>query len=287
MTRLHELHEHPELDDPVMVVGLDGWIDAGAAAQSAVEHILGSLDTIVIATFDADELLDHRSRRPTMKLVDGLVRSLTWPTIELRAATDDAGHDLLLLVGAEPDHRWQAFSEEVASLALAFECRMVLGLGAYPAPLPHTRPSRLAATATRPELADRPGWVKGTLDVPAGIQAAIEDRAAAAGIPALGMWAQVPHYASALPYPPAALALLEGLDEVAGIKVDHSRMAAAADATRVRLDEAVARSDEHQQLVRQLEAHVDDEARDEAEIPSGDELAAEIQRFLRDQESGG
>lgn len=283
---LVDVVEHPSLDAPVMILGLEGWIDAGFAADGAIEHLTRTIDSIEVATFDTDALLDYRARRPVMSLVEGVNREMRWAKVELRAATDSMGQDVLLLVGAEPDHLWHAFADSVVALALDFGCRMVVGLGAYPAPLPHTRPSQLAATCTTPQQAERFGFVRGTLDVPAGVQAIIEERAAAQGIEALGIWAQVPHYAAAMPYPAASVRLVEGLAEVAGLAFQLDPLRTAADATQQRLDELVANSEEHGELVRQLEHHVDQAASAEAELPSADELAAEIQRFLRDQGSG-
>src|SRR5690606_34101655 len=134
VSALYEFHEHPELESPALVVVLDGWIDAGLGAQQARACIDEQVDSILVATFDTDALLDHRARRPTMHLVDGVHAGLEWPSIELRAATDPAGNELLLLVGVEPDHQWQAFSSAVADLALELSVRLVVGLGAYPAP---------------------------------------------------------------------------------------------------------------------------------------------------------
>ncbi|HEX9682091.1 MAG TPA: PAC2 family protein [Acidimicrobiales bacterium] len=284
--QLYELVDQPELDDPVMILALDGWIDAGSASEAAAQHIVSTLAPEPIATFDTDALLDYRSRRPILRLVDGVARELVWPTVELSVALDESGRDLLLLRGAEPDHLWRTFSGQIADLALSFGCAMVIGIGAYPAPLPHTRRSRLSATATRPDLADRPGWVRGTLDVPAGIQPVIESAAASLGIPSLGVWAQVPHYAAAMPYPAAALRLLEGVIEVTGLTFDLTTLATASESSLQRLSELVDNSEEHQALVHQLERHVDDAANAEEELPSGDELAAEFQRFLRQQRPG-
>jgi len=207
MTALYELVERPDLDSPVLVLALDGWIDAGLAAQTARATLHQLLDPVTVATFDADDLLDHRARRPILHLVEGLLTGLTWPSITLQAATDADGNDLLLLVGAEPDHRWRAFSHAVVDLAMEFGARLVVGLGAYPAPVPHTRPTRLASSASDEHLA-RFCSVRTTVDVPGGVQGAIERRAAELGVPAVGLWAQVPHYASALPSPAAAAALL-------------------------------------------------------------------------------
>ena len=286
---LYELLERPALDEPVMIVTLDGWIDAGGGAASTVERLQELLELQPLASFDTDTLLDHRARRPTMHLVDGINTGLTWPTIELEAASDPNGNDLLMLHGVEPDHNWPTFAQAVIELAELFDVRLLIGLGAYPAAVPHTRPVRLASTASSPDLARLLGFVRGTLDVPAGVQAVIEREAAEAGIPSLGLWAQVPHYASAMPYPAGAAALIEGLAQVADLDVDAGPLVEATAATRKRLDALVADSDEHRELVTQLEHHVDEEEANEGtgpelELQSGDELAAEVERFLRDQD---
>jgi predicted ATP-grasp superfamily ATP-dependent carboligase len=286
MADLYELVDRPSLADPVLVVGLDGWIDAGLAAAAATAHLLEQLDTTVVAAFDADVLVDHRSRRPVMHLVEGVNTGLTWPSIELRHGRDADGRDLLLLVGAEPDVRWRAFSTAVAALAVELGVGLATGFGAYPAPVPHTRPGRLATTATSAELAGRAGQVRTTVDVPAGALGAIERACADAGIPAVGMWAQVPHYASAMAFPAAAVTLLEGLTRLTGIRVDTSGLQDAGRALSERLDALVADNPEHVEMVRALEASVDAEASDPANLPSGDELAAELQRFLREVDRG-
>ena len=194
---------------------------------------------------------------------------------------------MLFLIGAEPDHSWRAFSSAVVDLALELDVRMVTGLGAYPAPVPHTRSTRVVTTTTRPELARQVGSVQGRVDVPAGVQAAIEERASDQGLPALGLWAQVPHYASAMPYPAAGLALIESLDEVAGVQFDIGSLRDETAAARVRLDGLIATSTEHLDLVRQLEEQADahEAAPDEGGgLPSGEELVAELERYLRDQD---
>lgn len=288
---LVERQGDPELTDPILVVALEGWIDSGMGAASAVSALMAGASPEVVATFDADRLLDHRARRPIMHLVNGLITGLTWPSTQLLAGTDAHGRDLLLLVGAEPDFEWHAFSDEVVGLALEFGCRMVVSLGAYPAPVPHTRDVVLSVTTSSVQLShELHGYVRGTLDVPGGIQAVIDVACNEAGVPALGLWAQVPHYVSTMPYPAASLALLEGLTEVAGVDVHHGQLAADASATRIRIDELVGENPQHQAMVTQLEELVDSglaEAPGDAppfgfdRIPSGDELAAELQEFLR------
>jgi predicted ATP-grasp superfamily ATP-dependent carboligase len=163
-----------------------------------------------------------------------------------------------------------------------------MGLGAYPAPVPHTRTTGLASTATSRELADQVGHVPGAIAVPAGVQAAIEDRCGTVGLPAVGLWAQVPHYVAAMPYPAAAVALLEGVRRVGGLDFEPRGLGELAAAARARIDELVSQNDEHQQMVAQLEAQADltttgTRGSELGPLPSGDELAAELERFLRDQ----
>jgi len=295
---LYELRAQPDLDSPVLVMAPDGWIDAGLGGAGAVAALLAAMETEVVASFDADRLLDHRARRPISHIVDGVYTDLVWPQIDLLAGRDRHGKAVLVLAGPEPDHEWRAFAAAVTELAQRFGVRLLVGLGAFPAGVPHTRSARLAATASSAELANSVGVVSGAVEVPAGVMTAIERSFEAVGIPAIGMWARVPHYAATLPYPPASLQLLEGLAEVAGIEVDTPELAEAAEATRQRLEELTANSVQHMALVHQLEAQVDAEAESgqgegQAEataagwgvLPTGDELAAEVERFLRDEPS--
>jgi len=290
MSPMYEFVENPNLDSPALIVVLDGWIDAGLGASAALETISASGQTEpleMVAYFDADALLDHRARRPTMHIDDGIQTGLTWPSIELKAGVDLDGKDVLFLVGAEPDHQWRGFSKAVVDLALELGCRMCIGLGAYPAPVPHTRPTRIVATTASRELAEQVGIIHGRVDVPAGVQAAIEEQATSMYLPAVGLWAQVPHYASAMPYPAAGAALIDSLNRVAGLNFGTGTLDDDAVAARSRLDSLIADSDEHQQLVRQLEEQVDALAdSDGRPLPSGEELAAELERYLRDQDGG-
>lgn len=290
---LYELHERPDLDSPVLLVALDGWIDAGGAASRAVESIIAQHDTTHVATFDADALLDFRARRPTLRLVDGVNTGLTWSTTELHATRSPNGTDVLLLTGVEPDHAWNAFADAVLGLTVELGCGMQVGLGAYPAAAPHTRPVQLSATASTDELAARVGLVRGTVDVPAGIEAVLEQRFAAMGLPAVGVWAQVPHYAAGMPYPAAAARLIEGLNLVAGTDFSAHLLADDVADMRARIDELVEPNPQHAAMIRQLEQAYDQTlealGRDDSplggggELPSGDELAEELQRYLREQ----
>ncbi len=288
---LYELIDRPELDGPVLVLALEGWIDAGLAAATAAELLLDTLDTVTVARFDTDVLLDYRARRPTVHMVDGIQRGLTWPSLELRAATDLDGKELLLLVGSEPDRVWHGFVEDVVGLALDFDVRMCVGLGAYPAPAPHTRSSRMACSASTASLATR-DYLRASLDFPGGAQAAVESGCDARGIPSMGLWAQVPHYAAGMPYPAASVGLIEGLERLAELSLPLGDLPTQAKATRGRLDELISQNPEHQAMLRQLEAAYEESSPatsmgDPADLPTGDELAAELERFLREQPGSG
>jgi len=273
-----------DFDDPVLVAQMDGWIDAGGGGATALAHLLSVIPTEPLVRFDNDTLVDYRARRPTMRIADGVNVGLNWPEIELRAGHDRTGRAVLVLHGPEPDFHWHTFTDAVLDLARELGVSILCGLGAFPAPVPHTRPVRLAATAGNRRLADLVGFVSGTIEVPTGIGGALESHFHAAGIDAVGLWARVPHYVAAMPYPAAAAALLETLVEVTGLEIDVRDLHAAAALTDARIDELIANSEEHAALVQQLETTVDTtEAApiDPTTLPSGDELAAELERFLR------
>jgi predicted ATP-grasp superfamily ATP-dependent carboligase len=284
-----EWDESPELRlaRPVLVVALEGWVDAGMGASAAIAELLGAAPTTTVATFDTEELIDQRARRPIARLEDGVTTELTWPTLRIVAGQDRVGADILYLTGPEPDFRWPSFIDAVVELTLNLGVRTVVGLGAFPAPTPHTRPVRLASTVPpqSTDLAGRVGTVHGTLEVPAGVQAALEISLGLAGVPVIGLWARVPHYVSAMPYPEASAALIEGLCAVTGAVLDTSSLRGAGDASRRQVDELIGANPEHLEMVRRLEAALDSEEITplelDGEVPSGDEIAAELEQFLR------
>lgn len=282
---LYELRGDPPLVEPVLVLGMEGWIDAGMAGANAAAAVVAALEPEPLAVFDTDVLLDHRSRRPLLEVVDGMNAGLSWPSIQLRYGRLE-GRDVVALVGPEPDHQWQGFTRSVVGLSRELGVRLVCGLGAFPAPVPHTRPVRLASTATTEALAAQVGFVGGSITVPAGIHAALEEGFAGAGVPAVGLWARIPHYVAAMAYPAGSVALLGGLAQVGGVHVDTAELMISASETGARIDELVASNPEHLTMVRALEAQVDAEDHQGGfgEIPSGDEIAAELERFLRNQD---
>ncbi|MFP5488932.1 MAG: PAC2 family protein, partial [Acidimicrobiia bacterium] len=197
------LAPRPALTDPVLVVVLSGWIDAGGAARAAVDAIADEAETSPIVEFDDDVYVDYRARRPIMELRDGLNSVLQWERITLSAGSDSTGRDLLLLSGPEPDMAWHRFARIVGELASELQVGNMAHLGAYPFAVPHTRPARLSVTSPSQDVLARVTFLRSSIDVPAGVAAVLEHELHARGIPTLGIWAQVPHYISSMSYPAA------------------------------------------------------------------------------------
>jgi predicted ATP-grasp superfamily ATP-dependent carboligase len=283
-----------DLRDPVLVVCMEGWIDAGFAAATAMGQLKLQVRTNRLLRFDTDELVDWRARRPVMRLVDGVNTGLSWPRIQIRHGKDAAGAHLLVLTGPEPDMRWRGFLTSLMDIVDQLGVRQVIAFGAFPSPAPHSRPVTIGSTATTRELADLVGYLPGSFEIPSGITAAIERACADADVPAAGIWARVPHYVAQMPYPAASAALLETFARITGMVVDTTELRSAGERTSRQVDELVANNPEHVAMLRQLEANYDEtEATrrsgsgavpiDLGPLPTGDELAAELEKFLRDQ----
>ena len=265
----------PEMDGPAVVVALDGWVDAGSAATQAAATL--AQGGRIVATFDADAIFDYRARRPTLEIVHGRPRTLTWPDLTLRA-TKIAERDVLVFTGAEPDYRWHELQGDVAELALQLGVSEWISLGAIPAAVPHTRPVPILGTESRSGLL-KGGTVpgpEGILRVPSAAISVFDIAVAKAGIPSVGYFAQIPHYVSG-EYPQASIDLLLALGRHLDVEVDLARLPEEARLMRVRLDNAAAREETTKSYVERLEALVD-----EARLPSGDDLISEIERFLRE-----
>lgn len=279
---MHRLEpDLPAMDAPVMVAALDGWVDAAGAASAAAAHLVrpGTL----VARFHGDELFDYRSRRPVLDVVDGSLRELTWPELAVRHVR--AGdRDLLVLSGAEPDLRWEALAADVVALAASFGVVEWVSLGAIPAAVPHTRPVPVMATASEDGLlrnGESPGPA-GVLRVPAAALSVLEMAASGSGLPAVGFFAQVPPYAGT-GYAAASVALLEHLGRHLSVPFDVEVLRATAESEHRRFDAAASSDPETRQIVAQLEAVGDDLNQP---LPTGEEIASEIERFLREMGSG-
>jgi hypothetical protein len=244
-----------------------------------------------IAVFDSDTFIDYRARRPTMQLREGINERLVWPDIELKVGNDLDGRDVLLLTGPEPDMAWKRFGAAAAELGERLGVKRMVALGSYPFATPHTRPSRLSLSAPSADIVSSLPLLKNSVDVPAGVAAVLEHSFHDKGIEALGIWVQVPHYVSTMAYPAATVALLGGLSQVSGLRIDGAGPRQETIIQRERLDELVAANDEHGAMVRQLETLYDATMTEAAggppltasEIPTADELGAEFEQFLRDQ----
>lgn len=295
MTRFHEagafewLVDEPMLHEPVLVVMLTGWIDAAGAAASAADALSAECETSPIARFDDDTYIDFRARRPLMELRDGVNTDLVWSTIELRAGRSSSGRDILVLSGPEPDMAWNRFARAVADIAVELGVRQMIGFGAYPFAAPHTRSPRLSSTSPSVDVLADVTFARSSVDVPAGVAAVLEHAMHARRIPALGIWVQVPHYVTAMPYPAASVALLDGLAEATGIEVAAPDLRSGIGAQRERIDASIDGNEELLAMLRQLEelhdatTDGDTSSGPSLEMQSGDDLADEIQRFLRDQ----
>ena len=289
---LRWLAPRPSLTDPVLIVALSGWIDAGGSAKAAVDAIAEEAEASPIAEFDDDVYVDYRARRPVMELREGLNTVLHWERITLAAGTDSTGRDLLILSGLEPDTAWHRFSRLVGDVATELGVRQMAHLGAYRFPVPHTRPAPVSVSSPSQDVLARVPFLRSSIDVPAGAAAVLEHEMHDRGIPALGIWAQVPHYIAAMDYPAASTALLDGLREATGVVIDAVDLRSQVMTQGRRLDELVDGNDEHATMINQLEQLYD--AGDDAhgpgaggpsiELRSGDELAAELEEFLRDQD---
>ena len=277
---LYEIVDSADIQAPVAVTAFDGWVDAGRAATMAAEQLVEGDASRIVATFDADSLFDYRSRRPTLDVVDGTLLDLTWPELHLRA-TRVGDRDLLVLTGPEPDYRWREMASDVVRLMHELEVTSWVSLGAIPVAAPHTRPVQILGTASSrgllpPDVTQGPD---GRLRVPSAALSVLELAASRSGIPALGFYAHVPHYVSAA-YPTGAIELLRHLGKYLAVEIPLGKLPGQALETRALLDAATSEG-ETRAYVQRLE-----EMADEARLPAGDELIADIERFLRDRGGG-
>ncbi|MBA3690019.1 MAG: PAC2 family protein [Actinobacteria bacterium] len=267
------------LVSPVLVAAFDGWIDAAGAATGCANQLALGGDTVI--EFDSDILTDYRSRRPVLDVIDGVLNEVAWPQLSIRRRRVGE-RDLLVLVGPEPDFRWRELGEDVAQLALRLGLQGWVTLGAIPAAVPHTRATHVFATASAPGLLgeDVEQGPQGLLRVPSAALSAIELSVMTAGVSCVGFYAQVPHYVGG-PFASASIALLEQVERHLGVEVGLGSLPEDALAQRGRLDAAVEGDAATKAYVDQLEAGLAEDR-----IPSGDDLGAEIERFLRDADGG-
>ncbi|MDQ4106899.1 MAG: PAC2 family protein [Actinomycetota bacterium] len=278
----------PELDRPVLIAGFSGWNDAAEAASVSIATLGESWGTQRFGGFDADEFIDYQATRPEVKLVDGVTRVIEWPENMLsassRAPEATGGRGVVLLSGPEPNFRWRSFCDAVVELARELNVEMVVTMGALLADVPHSRPVSVSASAQDPALVEKLGLSPSRYEGPTGITGVLHRLCADAGIPSVSFWASVPHYLPAVPSAPAALALLDTLSNLLDVEVDTAQLARTAGEYREQVSAAVSQDSDLASYVRTLEerydAHSPGDARD---LPSGDELARELESFLRDE----
>ena len=284
--------ERPKLRAPVMVCAFKGWNDAGEAASAAVSYIRGSFDAREVGSIDPEEFYDFTAVRPTVKLVEGSTREIEWPENSFSIApVPGAEGDLVLLEGVEPSLRWRRFTEDVVTAAHDLGVRMVITLGALLADVPHSRPVSITGITSDEALVKRLGFEPPSYEGPTGIVGLIQQACAEAGLPAVSLWASVPHYVAAAPNPKVALALVRAFEGTAGLAVDGADLESAADDYERQVTAAVASDPEVKAFVERLETQLDEDAAenppDEGELPSADTIASDFQRFLRQRGPGG
>ena len=263
-----------------MVCAFQGWNDAGDAASSAVSFLASALDARRFAQIDSEEFYDFQANRPCIRFDENEAREIAWPTVEIFEAS--APRDLVLVQGVEPSMRWRAFSAHIVDLAEALGVQLVVSLGALLGDVPHTRPVALSGHASDATLLERLGIQASSYEGPTGIVGVLHTACAQAGLPSASLWASVPHYVAAAANPKAALALLRRVEVLIGVSVDVSELESSASDYERQVGMAVRSDPDIQAFVERLEQAADSEGQSTPEdLPSGDILASEFQRFLR------
>ena len=294
---VHIVDEVPELDGrtegPVLLHALDGFLDAGNAGALATAHVLGREPGRVVASFDIDAFYDYRARRPPMTFVENRYEGYEAPRLVVRLQRDSLGSPYLLLTGPEPDTHWEAFAEAVRTVVEHFSVRLCVAMGAVPMAVPHTRPVMLTNHGTSPDLLVQENVWKGQIRIPASAQALLELRLGGWGHPAMGFVAHIPHYVAQFDYPAAAVKLLESVEVVTGLEWDLEDLQRAGEAKMVEIASQIEDSAEVRDVVAGLEQQYDAFHRpdtegggdalplaEERDLPTGEELGAEFERFL-------
>jgi hypothetical protein len=298
---LYQLHlENPAIDElanPVLIVALDGYIDAGSGVRLAVEHLLSSLEHSVVATFDVDQLIDYRSRRPILTYQANAFTDYQDPELVVHQLSDEDGAPFLLLTGPEPDSQWERFIAAVGEVVDRFAVRLTVGLMAIPMGVPHTRPTGMSSHATRkgllPELQD---WLgTGMIQVPGHAVGLLEYRFGKTGRDCIGFAAHVPHYIARADYPETARTLIQATADATGLLLPTTGLDEAAATVREQLAAQIAENEEVAEIVRALEqqydAFVSATGRgllaQQAPLPTADELGAQFEAFLAERERPG
>jgi proteasome assembly chaperone (PAC2) family protein len=276
--------ERPDLKRPVLVAAFRGWNDGGQGASLAAGYLAKTWSATRFAEIDPEDFYDFQVSRPQVSLVDGVTRRIDWPdNAFFHAAVPGLDRDVVLLLGIEPNTRWRTFCDLIAGLAQDLGVELAVTLGSLLADVPHTRPAPVTGSATDPRLIEEYGLANSRYEGPTGIVGVLHDACRRGGLDSVSLWAAVPHYVSLAPSPRAALALCERLGTLIGAPVDLSELESAIDAYSEQVTEAVSSDPETAAYVEQLEQR-SDELGEEADLPSGESLAAELTRFLRERD---
>ncbi len=281
-----QVSRRPVLDRPVLIAAFRGWNDGGQGASLAAGYLAKAWDARRFAEIDPEGFFDFQSTRPQVRLEEGYTRRIDWPeTVFYHARPAGIDRDAVLLLGVEPNLRWRTFSGLIVDFARELEVELVVTLGALLADVPHTRDAPVTGSATDPALIEQLGLQASRYEGPTGIVGVVHDACKRANIQSASLWAAVPHYVSLAPSPKAASALCARLADLLGTDIDTAELDEAADAYVHQVSEAIATDDETAAYVEELERRVDE--LDESDIPSGESLAAELSRFLREREEHG
>ena len=279
-------HERPALHRSVMVAAFEGWNDAADAASGAVTWLRQRWQASRFADIDPEEFYDFQVARPSVRLIDGITPQIVPPANDFFAAhIEEVGRDVVLLAGVEPNFRWKRFCATVLDVTQKTGCEMLVTLGALLADVPHTRPIRLVGTATDDELLKHLGLRHSRYEGPTGIVGVLHDACRQEGMPSVSLWASVPHYVASPSNPKATQALVQRLAELLELPIGVGELTRAAGAWERQVNELVSSDPDVSAYVRQLEER-DDNQVDERELPNGETLAAELERFLREQRGG-
>jgi predicted ATP-grasp superfamily ATP-dependent carboligase len=278
--------QQPTLVRPVLIASFRGWNDGAQGATLAGGYLAKTWEAERFADIDPEGFFDFQATRPHVSLVDGFTRRIQWPESAFyHARLPDLDRDAVLLLGVEPNLRWRTFSRLITDLAKELGVELVISLGSLLADVPHSRPAPVTGSASDPELVEELGLQASRYEGPTGIVGVLHDACRRAGIPSVSLWAAVPHYVSLTPSPRAALALCERLSQLLGTSIDTAELSQAVDGYVEQVSEAVAADSETAAYVEELEQRAD--TIDPEELPSGDALAAELTRFLRERDEDG
>jgi len=281
------IDRQPELTRPILIAAFRGWNDGAQAATLAAGYLAKTWGAERFAEVDPEDFFDFQATRPHVSLEEGLTRRIDWPeTVFYHARPDGLDRDVVLLLGIEPNLRWRTFGDLVVGLAQDLDVELMITLGALLADVPHTRPAPVTGSATDEELVERLGLSASRYEGPTGIVGVLHDVCRQRGIASASLWAAVPHYVSLTPSPRGALALCERLGTLIGATVDGDELEEAARSYEEQVSEAVASDEETAAYVEELERRAD-QLEEATELPSGDALAAELTRFLREREQDG